>query len=455
MKRRVIYQVLTDRFAGDEGRQLRELTRSGPAFRWSQFAGGTYQGLATRLEHISELGASAIWLSPVVEQSHLPGKSENLRQDGYHGYWARDFQKPNQRFGAPSDLSQLLRRCKSKNILPILDVVLNHSNPKYSADRGRLYKNNVLFADPENDNDERFHHLGDLDQSQPYDPVLWENCDLWSLADLNQDNKTVSDYLKRAHSEWINLGFKGVRIDAALHISANWLNEWRLFVSNSCDDCRFFYGEWWDGGPSHPVVPEYSRKSGMHMTDFEFASALRKWLAGLDGIEQLRKCHDLQDNFLDPDLKVNFLDNHDMPRVMNLMLNQGMVENEAVRRLAIGVAVLMFWRGVPCLYYGTELGLYTRRRRPGKPWGQDPYNREPMVFGRGSNELFEIIQLLCRLRKETDLVEHRLVLVVESDTNLTLQRGAFHLRLRLNDEGGPRGLSLWQEESLLWQHSSC
>lgn len=451
MRRWVVYQVLTDRFAGPEGREIRGLSTTGPAYRWNQFAGGTYQGLQSRLSYLRNLGMTALWISPVVAQSILPAGPGKKEHHGYHGYWARDFEQPSRELGSEEELSRLLQACAQHDISPILDVVLNHSNPKYSSDRGDLYRNGKLFARYQDDPDSVFHHYGDLDQTQEYEPFQWENFDVWSLADLAQENTQVSEYLKRAHLRWIKMGFAGVRIDTALHVPASWLREWRDFIRKNAPDCRFFMGEWWNGGAGHKVVPGLARQSGMHITDFEFAEAVRGWLTGLNDLGPLKTCLELQDGFEDPDLKVNFLDNHDIPRLMNGLLSQGYNLQKARRRLVIGVALLMFWRGLPCVYYGTESALFTRRRARGKPWGQDPYNREPMRFSPVDEELTGMIRLFSRLRRETDLTEHRLVVVEEAADVWEIGRGRFRLQLDLGPEGEPSGASLWEEEKLLWR----
>ena len=111
----------------------------------------------------------------------------------------------------------------------------------------------------------------------------------------------------------------------------------------------------------------------------------------------------------------------------------------------------MFWRGLPCLYYGTESALFTRRRARGKPWGQDPYNREPMRFSQTDDYLVGMIRLFSRLRRETDLIEHRLVVKDDSVDALEIGRGRFRLRLSLGPEGEPVGAELAQGKELLWR----
>lgn len=451
MKKRVLYQLLTDRFAGDDGREIRGLSRTGPASRWVRYAGGTYNGIVHRLPYLQSLGISAIWISPIPENSHIPQDGSRPRSDGYHGYWARDFERLNLQFGDQQSLQALLRTAREFDIKVILDVVLNHSNPTYSSDKGDLYRDGKLFSRYFDDRRAAFHHFGDLDQSQEYQSFAFENQNVWGLADLAQENLDVSNYLKEAHARWLSLGFDGVRLDTTLHMPASWLAEWVQYVKEHVPDCDFIFGEWWNGGPHDPVSSQASRLADIHLTDFGWAKAVRGWLAGREDFAVIEACVDLQDSFLDPDLKVNFVDNHDMPRLRNLLCRVGATECEAEFRTLLANVFLLIWRGVPCLYYGTESGLYTERRARGKQTGDDPYNREPMRFLKGPSTVFEIIRKLTRLRRETDLTDHRLELISTGPGHWTLSRGEVALCLELEKPGGlPTTASLRVGESIWW-----
>jgi cyclomaltodextrin glucanotransferase len=436
LKRRVLYQLLTDRFAADGGRAIRGLSRTGPASRWVQYAGGTYDGIVHRLPYLQALGISAIWISPIPENSNIPSDGSRPYSEGYHGYWARDFERLNLRFGDEESLVNLLKRVQEYDIKVILDIVLNHSNPTYADDKGDLYRDGKLFARYSDDKRSAFHHFGDLDQRKAYEAFAWENHNVWGLADLAQENHDVSDYLKEAHARWLSLGFHGVRLDTTLHMPAKWIGEWVQHVKQRVPDCDFFFGEWWNGGPHDEVSSQASRTAGIHLTDFGFARTVRGWLSGRIDFEELVKCVDLQESFLDPDLKVNFIDNHDMPRLRNLLCRSGVSQSVADFRNTLANVLLLLWRGVPCVYYGTESGLYTERRARGKKTGDDPYNREPMRFLKRPTQLHEIIQELSRLRKETNLTDHRLEMVSLAPDKWRLSRGETSLTVVLETPGG-------------------
>ena len=108
-KKRSVYQVLTDRFARSD-------TENDACTDLSNYCGGTYQGLTKHLDYIQGMGFDAIWISPVVD---------NLDK-GYHGYWARNWEKLNDNFGSQDDLKNLVKAAHAKGIYVMVDVVANH-----------------------------------------------------------------------------------------------------------------------------------------------------------------------------------------------------------------------------------------------------------------------------------------------------------------------------------------
>lgn len=78
-----------------------------------------YKGITNNLDYIQGMGFDAIWISPIVD--NLDG--------GYHGYWARNWEKLNDHFGSADDLTALVSACHDKNIWVMVDVVANHVAP--------------------------------------------------------------------------------------------------------------------------------------------------------------------------------------------------------------------------------------------------------------------------------------------------------------------------------------
>ena len=155
-KSKSVYQVLTDRFSKDQpdGNSCGDL---------STYCGGTWQGMENNLDYIKGMGFDAIWISPVVD--NIDG--------GYHGYWARNWEKRNDHFGSDDDLKSLVNAAHDKGIAVMLDVVANHSGP-IGDDFSQIYPLNKAE-----------HYHSDCDINDWGNQQQVENCRLAGLPDIN------------------------------------------------------------------------------------------------------------------------------------------------------------------------------------------------------------------------------------------------------------------------------
>jgi len=184
-KSKSIYQVLTDRFWRDSG-------DSNVCTNLSQYCGGTFKGIEEKLDYITGMGFDAIWISPVVD---------NI-EPGYHGYWARNWEKINSHFGSEDDLKNLVKTAHSKGVAVMVDVVANHSGP-IGDDFSQIYPLNQAE-----------HYHSDCQINNWGDAHEVEYCRLADLPDINQDNSYVRQYLKDWIKNLVNTyGFDGIRID--------------------------------------------------------------------------------------------------------------------------------------------------------------------------------------------------------------------------------------------------
>lgn len=108
-RNRSIYFMLTDRFA-----------KSTPSEEKCdvlyEYCNGTWKGITNNLDYIQNMGFDAIWITPVVENT----------PQGYHGYWAKDFDKTNPYHGTEEELKELVNECHKRDMLVMVDVVANH-----------------------------------------------------------------------------------------------------------------------------------------------------------------------------------------------------------------------------------------------------------------------------------------------------------------------------------------
>jgi alpha-amylase len=142
----VVYFVLTDRFFnGDTSNDNSYGRPSGTdPGAWH---GGDLKGLTAKLDHIASLGATAIWISPPVEQVHgwVAGGSGDFKHFGYHGYWALDFTRLDKNLGTTADLQAFIDAAHAKGIRVLFDVVLNH--PGYATGDDLVSYLPEVFAD--------------------------------------------------------------------------------------------------------------------------------------------------------------------------------------------------------------------------------------------------------------------------------------------------------------------
>ncbi|MBI5197912.1 MAG: alpha-amylase, partial [Nitrospirae bacterium] len=132
----VIYFLLVDRFDNDKKNLPAYDSASTPKGRDPEqgkvFQGGNLKGITRRLDYIKNLGANAVWLSPVF-------KNRKEKNDSYHGYGIQDFLEVDPRFGTREDLQQLVREAHSKGMYVILDIILNHTGDNWAYPGGNPY----------------------------------------------------------------------------------------------------------------------------------------------------------------------------------------------------------------------------------------------------------------------------------------------------------------------------
>ena len=129
-----VYFAMTDRFQnGDPANDGSYGRKKDGAQEVGTWHGGDFKGLTSKLDYIASLGATAIWISPVVEQVHgwVGGGSGDFKHYGYHGYWALDFTRIDANYGTVAELQALVDQAHARGLRVLLDVVLNH--PGYAT----------------------------------------------------------------------------------------------------------------------------------------------------------------------------------------------------------------------------------------------------------------------------------------------------------------------------------
>ncbi|MCB2380110.1 glycoside hydrolase family 13 protein [Hymenobacter sp. BT635] len=402
-----VYLLMPDRFAnGDPKNDVVKGTRVSRVARDSMYArhGGDLRGIEQHFDYLKELGVTAIWPTPVVEN--------DMPKASYHGYALTDYYAVDRRYGSNEDYVRFVQRAHQNGLKVIHDVVLNHMGSQ-----------NYLFVEPPAA--DWFHQWPSFTRSNfrdaafndPYaaeaDRKLYGQG--WfdtTMPDLNQSNPLVATYVIQNFIWWVEYtGLDGYRIDTYPYSDRNFLMQWGEAVLSEFPRLGMF-GETWVQGNGQQAFfarnilpPVNGFKSNLPgVTDFQSYYALNEALtkdAGwTDGIAKLY--YALQGDWLyeDPMRNVVFLDNHDLSRFYSVV-------GEDFAKYKMGLAWLLTTRGIPQLYYGTEVlmknfsnpdGL-VREDFPGG-WAADKQNYFTAAGRTGpAGEAFTYVSKLANYRK--------------------------------------------------------
>jgi len=391
----VIYQIVTDRLVdGNSANNPTGASFSTGCTQRKLYCGGDWKGIQNKLEdgYLTGMGITAIWISQPVENITAVLNYSGVNSTSYHGYWARDFKKPNPAFGSLTDFTNMINAAHARNIKVIIDFAPNHTSPASATDssfgeNGRLYDNGSLLASYGADPSGFFHHNGGTTFSSLEDGI-YRN--LFDLADLNHNNSTVDTYMKAAIKVWLDLGIDGIRMDAVKHMPFGWQKNFMAYVQSYKP--VFTFGEWFlSPDEVDPANHYFANRSGMSLLDFEFAQRVRQVFK--DGTSNMTSLNqmitDTSSQYSHVGDQVTFIDNHDMPRFQ--------VSGASGRKLEQALAFTLTSRGVPAIYYGTEQYMQGTG---------DPDNRAMMTSFANTTTAYKMIARLAPLRKSNPAIAY-------------------------------------------------
>jgi glycosidase len=371
-----IYEILVDRFRGDDGSVL----PAPPTPGWR--AGGSFDGVRREIEKgtFDELGVTTLWISPayLTPNEARPGSDGHLYQ-GYHGYWPVDSRAVEPRLGGTTGLQALVDAAHRRGLRIILDLVLNHvdqENPRY-----RLHQNDGWF------------HTGSEGCICGDVGCSWatsiERC--WFnpfLPDYRFENQDVMDLAVDDVTFWLStFDVDGARLDAVpmmpRAISRRISDRIRRMSAPSRQVPLL--GEIFAGGPSGiDSIRYYLGPAGLDGAfDFPLMSAFREVIAhDRAGFDQIARTLDETDRKLagSGSSIARLIDNHDTTRFISEAAGDASrdpwtspppqpANQEPYQRLEMALALILTLPGIPVLYYGDEIAL---------PGVADPDNRRVM-----------------------------------------------------------------------------
>ncbi len=339
----VIYLIVPDRFAdgdttNDSIAGMPDTVRRNDPFGRH---GGDLQGIISRLDYLKDLGVTALWLTPVVEN--------NTTRGSYHGYGTTDLYKIDARFGSDDLYRTFVREAHLRGLKVIMDHVNNHISTDHPWIKN-LPTPDWLNGTVEN-HQKPFNSKPELDDIHSDSLTKQRATNGWfddHLADLNQRNPFVAQYLKQSTLWWIEFsGIDGIREDTYPYIDPEFREAWCRSVTEEYP--RFnIVGEVWVQDPV--FLAPYQRGSFLprrikpelpSITDFGMFDAFLRTFADSSGkIENIFTVLAKDFLFPDPDKLVVFLDNHDIRRVMFNV-------NGDVKRFKLALMTLLTTRGIP------------------------------------------------------------------------------------------------------------
>ena len=402
-----IYLVLPDRFSnGDPSNDRIAGMRDQSLKRDTVFNrhGGDLKGIQNHLDYIQNLGVTAIWLNPVLENDRFE-RTE-------HGYAFTDHYKIDRRLGGEKAYQNLIDASHNKGLKIIQDAVYNHVDENHitildmpmqdwvhnwPSFTNTTYKDQVAF-DP---------YASSIDKKKLVDG--WFNR---LMPDLNQNNPFVANYLIQ-HALWTveEFGIDGWRVDTYAYNDLKFMNRCNDALTREYPLITIFGETWYHGVPNQAYFVQNNLKSPASnlqgATDFQtlwgIQDALTKDFGWTDGVNKLYTT--LAQDFLykDPTRNVLFLDNHDIARFFSVV-------NENVDKYKSSLSWLLTCRGIPQLYYASELATlgitspsdgYVRLDFPGG-WEGDKVNKfEASGRTATDNEIWNHVYALANFRKKS------------------------------------------------------
>lgn len=412
----VLYLIMPDRFARAGA------TTDAEASRGLEYAvevdradlnarhGGNIAGMEQHLGYIDSLGVTAIWVNPVLEND-MPGGS-------YHGYATTDYYRIDPRFGTNGQWRDFVGKAHDRGIKVVMDMIFNHSGSNHRWMKDMPSRDWYNFPDSAVTTNFRLSTLHDPYVSD-YDKK--RTVDGWfvtAMPDLNQRNPHLRRYLSQNSIWWIeDSGIDGIRMDTYPYADERAMASW-------IDDVMAEYpgfnivGECWYGNEGGEAYWQRGSKVNPNgdprlptVMDFVLSIKARDAFKGqTDRLEGLNTIYDhlaLDYLFPDPTHILTFLDNHDTDRFL-------LEEPDDLGWWKQAITFLLTSRGIPQIYYGTELLMNGTRAAGGDgnvrrdmPGGF-PGDKTDAFTAAGrtdkQNEAFDFIQKLLQWRRGNEAI---------------------------------------------------
>lgn len=407
----VIYLLMPDRFAnGDTSNDnlpgmTEQLNRSDPGGRH----GGDLKGIINNLDYLNNLGVTGIWLNPFLEN--------NQQHSSYHGYSTTDFYRADPRYGSNDEFRELVNEAHKRGLKVVMDMIFNHIGSFHWWMKDLPSKDWIHQFDTFTRTNYRASTYMDPYASES-DKMLMEKG--WfdvTMPDLNQSNPLVETYLIQTSLWWIAFSdLDGIRMDTYPYPQPDMMARWARRVGEEFPGF-FIVGEVWYDDPSQISYWALDKKNSNgyrsnlpSVTDFPVCFAAHRAFEGksnpTDGLSKIYNV--LSQDFLYPEpfRNVIFLDNHDMTRIYTQT-------GKNLDAYKMALSFIMTTRGIPQLYYGTEIVMEGDKSK-GDGWlredfpGGWPGDTRSAITGSGltsnEKEALDFTRHILNWRKTKDVI---------------------------------------------------
>ena len=428
----VLYMLMPDRFASGrsdndqiKGMRPYKNDRSEPSLRH----GGDLEGIRQHLDYFKELGVTALWFTPVLENN----SPDNGLFSTYHGYATTDYYRVDPRFGSNEEYRRLCDEAHEKGLKIVMDMIFNHSgfeHPWVKDMPTKDWLNTPEWLKGTNLDDQTQMTVGDhyLQTSYKLTPVvdpyaskvdMRETVDGWfvpTMPDLNQRLTWVMDYLIQNSIWWIEtVGIDGIRMDTYPYADADGMARWMKRIHLEYPHFNTV-GETWVTEPAYTAAWQKDSKLSNRnsylptVMDFAFYDRINQakheetddWWKGFNRIYNSLVYDYLYPN---PSSGMAFLDNHDTDR----FLGNGK-DSTALKQ---ALALLLTINRIPQLYYGTEILMNgTKEKTDGNvrqdfPGGfpgdsKNAFTREGRT--KAENAMFDWLSRLLHWRQGNEVI---------------------------------------------------
>jgi len=353
----VIYLLMPDRFSNGDtlNDNIEGMKEKADRLNPDKRHGGDIKGIINHLDYLNNLGITALWINPLVEN--------DMEKYSYHGYSATDFYKIDARFGSNLDYVSLSDSMHKTGMKLIMDMIFNHCGSEHwwmkdLPSAGWIHQFPEYTSTSYRGGTVADHYVSAFD-SINFLKGWFSNLQ----PDLNQHDPFLARYLIQNSIWWIEYaGLDGIRMDTYPYSFKDFMAEWGKAVLNEYPDFNIV-GECW---LTNPASIAYWQKDALNhdnynsnlpsVFDFAMYDALRLGFMEKDGWNTgiFRLYEILSQDFVYPDPSniVVFADNHDVDRYLGS-------QQQNISKQKMAMAFILTCRGIPQIYYGSEVLMTT------------------------------------------------------------------------------------------------